>query len=245
MFIPLMSIAGLVPILFYKLYEALSKSLKTPFHLAFGKKLIFLVCFFFIFPIQTLKGLLPLEYYQKLSYFASNKQKTIISTDSYSEIHIAGEYVWLPKWITYVIFIWLIVVFTFAIYQIIHYQYLIRFIKKNTAENEIMLNNKKIKLYISDKIYSPYTVGFFRPVIFFPEMELPVELRNSLLQHEYCHIKNHDSLMKLLLLVICCIHWYNPLVWILIPVYSHLCEYIADEYAVQDLSLGAKKNISG
>jgi hypothetical protein len=47
--------------------------------------------------------------------------------------------------------------------------------------------------------------------------------------------------MKLLLLIICCIHWYNPLVWIVIPVYSHLCEYIADEYAVQDLSLEEKK----
>ena len=33
------------------------------------------------------------------------------------------------------------------------------------------------------------------------------------LEHEYVHIRRFDSIKKIALIIVLCVHWFNPLVW--------------------------------
>lgn len=63
---------------------------------------------------------------------------------------------------------------------------------------------------------SPYTWGIFRPVIVVPIDWLgwTEEKRASVVAHELAHIRRYDALTTLLSGFLCCLLWYNPLVWL-------------------------------
>ncbi len=59
---------------------------------------------------------------------------------------------------------------------------------------------------------SPFVWGFFRPVIYLPS-GLAGEERTYILAHEEIHRSRRDHLVKLLLLSVTILHWFNPFVW--------------------------------
>lgn len=65
---------------------------------------------------------------------------------------------------------------------------------------------------------SPMAVGVFRPVILLPESVclLPPEDLRMILLHELTHLRRRDMERKLLLLLAACIHWFNPMVWLML-----------------------------
>ena len=69
------------------------------------------------------------------------------------------------------------------------------------------------RYYMANDIDSPFVVGIFSPKIFFP-FHMDDDEREYVLNHEWIHIKNKDSLIKLIGYFILCIHWFNPLVWL-------------------------------
>lgn len=92
---------------------------------------------------------------------------------------------------------------------------------------------RKISIRQWDRTVTPLTYGIVRPVILLPKElvnEKPEQLRFILI-HEYMHIRHWDALKKLFLIVTCCIHWFNPLVWVM------------NRLANQDLELACDKNV--
>lgn len=65
----------------------------------------------------------------------------------------------------------------------------------------------------SDKVRSPFILGFFRPRIFIP-FGLDESTRRYVLAHEACHIRRGDHLIKPLAYLVLVLHWFNPLVWL-------------------------------
>lgn len=61
---------------------------------------------------------------------------------------------------------------------------------------------------------APVLVGLIRPRILLPE-GLTGEKRAYALAHEAAHAKRRDLWYKALLLWVCALHWFNPLVWAL------------------------------
>ena len=59
----------------------------------------------------------------------------------------------------------------------------------------------------------PYVWGIFGPVIYLPT-GLSESERDYVIAHEECHIRRKDYLWKLLGLICCAVHWFNPLVWL-------------------------------
>lgn len=51
---------------------------------------------------------------------------------------------------------------------------------------------------------------------------------NTILTHERAHIAHHHSFDKLLLMVVECIQWWNPFVWLMADALSQVHEYEAD-----------------
>lgn len=93
----------------------------------------------------------------------------------------------------------------------------------------------------SDRIPGPLTYGVFRPVIL-----LPADLNQGdlpcVLAHEMVHVRRRDNLFQWLFLLAFCLHWMNPLVWVLGYCFSRDMERSCDEEAVAELGMGRRKS---
>lgn len=96
----------------------------------------------------------------------------------------------------------------------------------------------------SDRVSTPLTYGIFKPVILLPK-ELEWETGGKLeyiLQHEYCHICKFDAARKLLMAAAVCVHWFNPLVWIMYFLMCRDIELACDEEVLRYFGRDARKN---
>lgn len=94
---------------------------------------------------------------------------------------------------------------------------------------------KKVRFQISDRTATPVTYGLFHPAIVFPKgayLKNEKEV-NFCLQHELIHIRNYDNLKKLAAHLALCIHWFNPLVWVMYFLFNRDMELLCDETVVR------------
>lgn len=101
---------------------------------------------------------------------------------------------------------------------------------------------RPLQIRHTSRIASPLTYGVFRPVILLPEeMELQKqeELR-YILTHEMVHIRRFDALTKVILAAAVCLHWFNPLVWVLYILANRDLEISCDEAVLRILGQGEK-----
>jgi len=90
---------------------------------------------------------------------------------------------------------------------------------------------RKVRVRQSDRIRSPLTYGIFRPVILLPAtLDLEDEGRlNYVLTHEYIHVKRLDYVWKFVFAAVLCVHWFNPLVWLMYMLTNRDIELSCDE----------------
>ena len=85
-----------------------------------------------------------------------------------------------------------------------------------------------------------FVMGLIHPVIYLSS-GLDPESRKVVLCHERVHLQRRDYLWKPVALVICCIHWFNPLVWLAFYLMNMDCEMSCDEKVVKLLGEESKK----
>ena len=101
---------------------------------------------------------------------------------------------------------------------------------------------RTISIRQSDRISTPLTYGIWRPVILMPkdtDWENTQQLQ-YILAHEYIHICRCDALTKLVCIFALCIHWFNPLVWIMYVFFNRDVEISCDEHVVRRFGESAK-----
>ena len=83
----------------------------------------------------------------------------------------------------------------------------------------------------SGRISSPLTFGVLRPVILMPKKTVWTDetALRYVLEHEFVHIQRFDVLSKLLLIAAVCVHWFNPLVWVMYVLANRDLELSCDE----------------
>ena len=83
----------------------------------------------------------------------------------------------------------------------------------------------------SGRISSPLTFGVLRPVILVPKKTdwTDETALRYVLEHEFVHIQRFDVLSKLLLIAAVCVHWFNPLVWVMYVLANRDLELSCDE----------------
>ena len=94
-----------------------------------------------------------------------------------------------------------------------------------------------------DRIQGAFLLGYFKPLIYIPA-GLSERDRVFIIAHEQAHISRGDNWWKLTGYLCCCIHWYNPLVWL---GYGLLCrdiEIACDERVIRDMDLEQRKAYS-
>ena len=102
-------------------------------------------------------------------------------------------------------------------------------------ETALSLNAAAPKMLICEAVTTPAVTGLFRPTLLLPHerYELP-ELR-YILRHELCHLKRHDMLLKLVLLAANAMHWFNPVVYLMLRQADEDIELACDSAATDDL----------
>ncbi len=94
---------------------------------------------------------------------------------------------------------------------------------------------RRISIRQSGRFSAPLTYGVLHPVILMPT-STKWENTDSLayvLAHEYVHIRRFDSIRKLVLIVVLCVHWFNPLVWVMYILANRDIELSCDEAVVR------------
>ena len=83
-------------------------------------------------------------------------------------------------------------------------------------------------IFETDKIQTPFVLGFARPKIYFP-LTIDPRKQDYILKHEQTHIKRRDYLIKPLAFAALALHWFNPIVWIAYVLMSRDMEMSCDE----------------
>ena len=107
--------------------------------------------------------------------------------------------------------------------------------EKGTATNEILRcfdKSGKITLLVSTDACSPFSIGIIKPKIVLPPDCKEEQLR-FVLAHEYVHIRDRDSVARLLGLAAVCAGWFNPFVWIAFRYLDRDLERFCDERALR------------
>lgn len=101
---------------------------------------------------------------------------------------------------------------------------------------------RSLSIRQTETIAAPLSYGVIRPVILMPKN---IEWKNIyqlryVLEHEYVHIRRLDMLTKLIMIAAVCIHWFNPLVWVMYILFNRDLELSCDETVVRRFGMDIK-----
>ncbi|MGN6710387.1 M56 family metallopeptidase [Anaerocolumna jejuensis] len=155
---------------------------------------------------------------------------------------ISGAYIFFIIWI--------------AISSILLCLFLFKYIMSRRKVNEAMPSandyaknwvssqriRRPVRILTFDRIISPVTVGVLKPKIILPKnMEMDRGKRlEYVLCHEMVHIRRLDIVWKLLSMVMVCIYWFNPLIWLMYKQFNQDIETACDEKVIKLFGTDAK-----
>ena len=101
---------------------------------------------------------------------------------------------------------------------------------------------RPISIRQSDRVDAPLTYGIFRPVILMPKGTDWADTKKLqyILLHEYVHICRYDTVIKLIATLTLCIHWFNPLVWVMYLLLNRDLELSCDESVVRRFGVASR-----
>ena len=223
-----MSISGSIPVVICLLLYVIQRE---NYNYILGRRLLLTGVFFYLVPVQLVKYLLPKDALPETMLIGRKADSYLSGTLSFwSEKQ--GDYIWIPQWFNIFARIWLAGIIIFAIYEIIKYWRGAHSIRNYILEKIEDPEDNLTYYLIPDEICGPCTIGFFRQKIVFPE-SFPLHPDFIMVyKHEHTHLKNHDNLVKLLCLFVLCLHWMNPVAYLLLFLYIDTAEIVSDSAAV-------------
>ena len=223
-----MSISGSIPVVICLLLYVIQRE---NYNYILGRRLLLTGVFFYLVPVQLVKYLLPKDALPETMLIGRKADSYLSGTLSFWSEN-QGDYIWIPQWFNIFARIWLAGIIIFAIYEIIKYWRGAHSIRNYIFEKIEDPEDNLTYYLIPDEICGPCTIGFFRQKIVFPE-SFPLHPDFIMVyKHEHTHLKNHDNLVKLLCLFVLCLHWMNPVAYLLLFLYIDTAEIVSDSAAV-------------
>ncbi len=223
-----MSIAGSIPVVICLLLYIIQRE---DYNYILGRRLLLTGVFFYLVPVQLVKCLLPKDALPE-TMLIGRKADSYLSGSLSFWSEKQGDYIWLPQWFNIFARVWLAGIIIFAIYEIVKYWRGAHSIRNYIFEKIDDPEDHLTYYLIPDGICGPCTIGFFRQKIAIPE-SFPLHPDFIMVyKHEHTHLKNHDNLVKLLCLFVLCLHWMNPVAYLLLFLYIDTAEIVSDSVAV-------------
>ena len=102
---------------------------------------------------------------------------------------------------------------------------------------------RHVRVRLSDRIGAPLSYGVLRPVILLPRgMDRSGDTLYHVLLHELEHIRALDAARKLLLTACVCVHWFNPLVWVMFLLANRDMELLCDARVLERLGRASRRD---
>ena len=124
--------------------------------------------------------------------------------------------------------IWLMVALILLVQKITAYHSFIRYVNAGlhpvsnveqldrlSAIAEQTGRKRPVELCVNPLVSSPLLIGFFRPCIVLPSADIPEKDFQYIVLHELTHYKRRDMFYKWLVQITVCLHWFNPLVYLM------------------------------
>ncbi len=131
--------------------------------------------------------------------------------------------------------IWIIGILFLLTYGIITFLNL-----KNRLSMATLVNHT---IYETDRIETPFVLGFIKPKIYIPT-NLSENEFNYIIKHELTHIKRYDYIIKLIAFIALSIHWFNPIIWFSYFLMSKDMEMSCDESVMKDFNEDIRSSYS-
>lgn len=93
------------------------------------------------------------------------------------------------------------------------------------------------EMIVCEAISTPAVTGLLRPRLLLPHERYDVQELRYILRHELCHLKRRDMLLKLVLLAANAMHWFNPVVYLMLRQADEDIELACDSAATGGLEL--------
>ena len=101
----------------------------------------------------------------------------------------------------------------------------------------------KVKIWVCDRIPSPFVLGIFRPQIYIP-FRMEKKEQQYILAHESWHIRRYDPLWKMVAFVLLAVYWWNPFAWIAFFYMTRDMEMSCDEAVLAQFGNEIKQGYS-
>ena len=129
---------------------------------------------------------------------------------------------------------------------------LLYYFTKTEMRNAVRIRDN---IYSTDRINTPAIYGIIHPKIIIPVNMVDMDMKYILL-HENVHLKRKDNLFRCIAILTACLHWFNPMVWVLLKFYFQDMETSCDAkvlsrlgdkektpYALSLLDCATRKNL--
>ena len=233
-----MSISGSIPVVICLLLYVIQRE---NYNYILGRRLLLTGVFFYLVPVQLIKYLIPPNAFPE-SKLLTNEFQLYLSGSLSFWSERQGEYIWMPQWFDIVSKLWMAGIIFFSIYEIIRYWKGVHSLRNFIFEKVEDPDREQVYYLIPDEICGPCTIGFFRQKILFPESFPLYPDFDMVYKHEHTHLKNHDNLVKLLCLFVLCLHWMNPVAYLLLSLYIDTAEIVSDSIAVDGCTEQKRKD---
>lgn len=222
-----MSLAGSIPFCIGLLVIIFRKE-KTNFY--YVNSLLKLSIILYLLPIQLIKKIIPVT---RNLFTVANHYTYVLSLKNKFYLQLCNKVLVIPFWLFLLFLSITISISIFCIYEYRTYKKTCNILLKTSMPFE---SQKNLYLYRNSLLKTPCTIGFFKSYILFPDQNFSDYQKEMLFIHEQAHIQNKDSVFKFLIIICLCMHWYNPLLWIFLPIYSYSAECLCDFKVIQRFS---------
>lgn len=200
----------------------------------------------FTFENTVVGNIFSLEFEQSKNFNFTSYNTN--SNNFVTEVYVNNENNFLQRIFQNIGFIWIIGVVILFIRKVTVYQSFITYMKVGQTEiSNIRIweefgklvdqygFNKPISIYTNNLISSPLLIGFFKPRIILPTIELSEGDFKYTILHELTHYKRLDMFYKWLVQLTICLHWFNPFVHFMGKEINKACELSCDEAVMRRL----------
>ena len=97
------------------------------------------------------------------------------------------------------------------------------------------LNVRAPKMIVCETVTTPAVTGVFRPTLLLPHENYDIRELRFILHHELCHLKRRDMLLKLVLLAANAMHWFDPMVYLMLRQADEDIELACDSAATHGM----------
>lgn len=147
---------------------------------------------------------------------------------SVSTADIAGIAAW----------VWLAVTAGMLLFSIIRH---IRLAIMLRGARQLIGNTSRLRICMVNIKISPFLTGFFRPAIYIPADTYSDEELELVIAHETAHYRRGDLYRRLLITMLNCMNWFNPVYRFVLKKLMQQIEYACDEAVTNELGEGSDK----